>query len=73
MVTGRHILPLVVSLLVGVHGHAAESPETAQARKLWAQSPHGRMLERILPPAVEPQQLPEPHTDGARLMSRYCV
>jgi hypothetical protein len=73
MVTGRHILPLVVSLLVGVHGHAAESPETAQARKLWAQSPHGRMLERILPPAVEPQQLPEPHADGARLMTRYCV
>jgi len=34
MVTGRHILPLVVSLLVGLHGLAAESPETAQARKL---------------------------------------
>ena len=31
------------------------------------------MLERILLPAVEPQQLPEPHADGARLMSRYCV
>lgn len=73
MISGRPILLLIVPLLVSAITHAAESPETAQAHKLWAQSPHGRMLERILPPAVEAQQLPEPHSDGARLMSRYCV
>lgn len=73
MVTGRLSLFLIASLLAGASAHAAESPETAQARRLWAQSPHGRMLERILPPAIEPQQLPEPQSEGARLTTRYCV
>ena len=31
------------------------------------------MLERILPPSIEPAQLPEPESDGARLTARYCV
>jgi len=31
------------------------------------------MLERILPPAIEPHQLPEPRSEGARLTARYCV
>jgi cytochrome c2 len=31
------------------------------------------MLERILPPSIEPRQLPEPHSGGARLTTRYCV
>ncbi len=31
------------------------------------------MLERILPPAVEPAQLPEPRSAGARLAATYCV
>jgi uncharacterized membrane protein YfcA len=52
--------------------HAAGA-ETEQARRLWAQSPHGAMLERILPPAVEPRDLPEPTSAGARLTARYCV
>jgi cytochrome c5 len=41
--------------------------------ELWAKSPHGQMLERILPPVVQPGELPEPHSDGARLTARYCV
>jgi hypothetical protein len=49
------------------------SPEIAKARYLWSQSRHGRMLERILPPAIEPQGLPEPQSEGARLTARYCV
>jgi cytochrome c5 len=73
MVAGRLSLLLIASLLVGGPAHGAASPETAQARQLWAQSPHGRMLERILPPAIEPRQLPEPQSDGARLTTRYCV
>jgi len=49
------------------------SREVARAKDLWSQSPHGAMLERILPPAVEPRQLPEPRSEGARLTVRYCV
>jgi len=52
---------------------APDAPEIAQAQALWARSPHGRMLERILPPAVQPNRLPEPQSDGARLTVRYCV
>ena len=51
----------------------ADAPEVAQAKALWAQSPHGQMLERILPPVVQPEELPEPQSDGARLTARYCV
>src|SRR5258706_5755137 len=54
---------------------AAESlaDELADARKRWAESPHGPMLERILPPAFEARQLPQPKSRGAQLTLRYCV
>lgn len=52
---------------------AADSTEVARAKYLWSQSPHGKMLERILPRSIEPQQLPEPKSEGARLTARYCV
>jgi hypothetical protein len=45
----------------------------AQAKKRWAESPHGPMLERILPPTFEPRQLPNAKSRGARLIVRYCV
>src|SRR6266704_603178 len=45
----------------------------AQAKQRWAESPHGPMLERILPPTFESQQLPQPKSRGARLVVRYCV
>jgi hypothetical protein len=45
----------------------------AQAKKRWAESPHGPMLERILPPTFELQELPAPKSRGARLLVRYCV
>jgi hypothetical protein len=44
-----------------------------QAKQRWAESPHGPMLERILPPSVDPLQLPEPKSRGARLTVQYCV
>jgi hypothetical protein len=47
--------------------------EVVQAKKRWAESPHGPMLERILPPTFELQQLPDPKSRGARLLARYCV
>lgn len=47
--------------------------EIADARKRWSESPHGPLLERILPPTFEAAQLPEPDSPGARLVIGYCV
>lgn len=47
--------------------------EMETARKRWAESPHGPMLERIIPPGFEPAMLPDPGSEGARLTLRYCV
>src|SRR3972149_6959656 len=51
----------------------ASANETDAARKRWAESPHGPLLERILPPGFEADMLPEPGSEGARLTLRYCV
>jgi hypothetical protein len=47
--------------------------EIADARKRWESSPHGPMLERILPPTFAVEQLPEPDSRGAKLVIGYCV
>ncbi|HEX6265346.1 MAG TPA: hypothetical protein VFZ81_00445 [Burkholderiales bacterium] len=52
---------------------AAFADEAAEARRRWETSPHGPMLERILPPTFQPSQLPEPGSPGATLTLRYCV
>lgn len=52
--------------------HAAGN-EVEQAKRLWAKSPQGAMLSRILPPAIEPRELPERNSEGAKLTLRYCV
>ena len=52
---------------------AALADEAAEARRRWETSPHGPMLERILPPTFQPEQLPEPRSRGAALTLRYCV
>src|SRR6266545_2875799 len=44
-----------------------------QVKKRWAESPHGPMLERILPPTFGLPQLPAPKSRGARLVVQYCV
>jgi hypothetical protein len=51
----------------------ALADEAAEARRRWETSPHGPMLERILPPTFQPSQLPEPRSRGAALTLRYCV
>jgi len=51
----------------------ALADEAAEARRRWEASPHGPMLERILPPTFEASQLPEPRSPGAALTLRYCV
>ena len=52
---------------------AARADEEARARKRWADSPYGPMLERIIPPGFTGAMLPEPRSRGAQLTRRYCV
>jgi len=52
---------------------ASNADEIGDARKRWSESPHGPLLERILPPTFEAAQLPEPDSRGARLTVGYCV
>ncbi len=52
---------------------AAVADEIADAKRRWADSPHGPMLERILPPIFEARQLPQSKSTGARLAIQYCV
>ena len=59
-------------LLLALAG-AALADEASEAKKRWAESPHGPMLERILPPALEAKDLPQPESEGARLVAGYCV
>ena len=63
----------MLCLAVALLAVGARADEAAQARKRWAESPHGPMLERILPPTFEPSQLPERDSRGAQLALRYCV
>ena len=58
-------------LLVCAAGAAAD--EIDDARKRWAENPHGPLLERILPPTFEARELPERGSRGAELTLRYCV
>jgi cytochrome c2 len=51
----------------------ANADEISDARKRWAESQHGPLLERILPPTFEAAQLPERASPGARLTIAYCV
>jgi hypothetical protein len=52
---------------------AAAADDIAEAKRRWAESPHGPLLERILPPTFERARLPEPRSRGARLTVQYCV
>ncbi len=58
---------------IGADTSGPVDDEVAAAESHWQQSPHGAMLERILPPAIEPRRLPEPRSEGARLAVTYCV
>ena len=61
----------ILMLLLVVHPVVAN--EISDARKRWESSPHGPMLERILPPTFSLQQLPQPGSRGAQLLVAYCV
>jgi cytochrome c5 len=52
---------------------AAVADEMEDAKRRWAESPHGPLLERILPPTLDARDLPERGSAGAALVRRYCV
>jgi len=60
-------------LLIAAFVATASADEISDAKKRWAESPHGPMLERILPPTYEASRLPEPRSAGAKLVVAYCV
>jgi len=60
------------ALLLAAAGTCAADDIDA-AKRRWAASPHGPMLERILPPTFRASQLPDPGSQGAQLTLRYCV
>jgi hypothetical protein len=62
-----------LGFLLVLVGLAAAADETDEAKKRWESSPHGPLLERILPPTFEARQLPARNSQGARLALRYCV
>jgi len=61
----------VLALLLWLR--AVQADEVDEARKRWAESPHGPLLERILPPTFDARDLPEHDSAGAKLTLRYCV
>jgi len=69
-----HFAALFAASLAATAAFAQDSAQLLeQAKRRWAESPHGPMLERILPPTFEPRQLPERKSRGARLVVQYCV
>ena len=64
---------LLLLLVAWCTTFTAQGGEMEDARKRWAASPHGPMLERTLPPVFEPADLPEPRSRGAQLTARYCI
>jgi cytochrome c1 len=63
----------LAAVLLLVLPSLALADEVAEAKKRWSESPHGPLLERILPPTFETRQLPEPKSRGAQLAIQYCV
>jgi cytochrome c5 len=64
----RQFLVLLVLLAA-----PAFADEIAEAKKRWESSPHGPLLERILPPTFAAHQLPQRGSNGAKLVLAYCV
>jgi len=62
-----------LAIVLVICAGAAAADEIDEAKKRWADSPHGPLLERILPPTFEARQLPERDSAGAQLTLRYCV
>jgi len=63
------VLPFLLLLV----NSSVRADEIEAAQRRWAESPHGPLLERILPPSFDAGELPEPRSRGAQLTLRYCV
>jgi hypothetical protein len=70
-----HLAALPAALLLLAASASAQdlTQLVEQSKKRWAESPHGPMLERILPPTFAVSQLPARNSRGARLVVQYCV
>src|SRR5262249_46005410 len=67
-------LTAVAALLLATAASAQDSSQLiSDSKKRWSESPHGPMLERILPPTVTLDELPGTKWGGARLLVQYCV
>jgi len=65
---------VIIVLILARAAFAQDSSQLiAEAKKRWSESPHGPMLERILPPTFGLRELPDPQSRGARLLVEYCV
>ena len=64
---------IVFVAVCALAARAAQADEIDSAKRRWADSPHGPLLERILPPTFARSQLPDPRSRGAHLVLRYCV
>lgn len=67
------MLPRILLALALLAARAACASDADEAKKRWAESPHGPMLERLLPPTFSEKQLPQPGSRGAKLTLAYCV
>src|SRR5215510_16163522 len=63
----------VVALSLTLLASTVLADEIDEARKRWESSPHGPLLERILPPTFAAKQLPQRNSRGAKLVVAYCV
>lgn len=63
----------LLAFISPLHAAADAQQAVAEAQQRWAQSSHGPMLERILPPTFEVSRLPQPESRGAQLLVKYCV
>ena len=69
-----HRLIACLSLaLAAVPCTAGSEDLVRDSRARWERSTHGETLRRILPPNIEPRQLPDPYSRGAQLTVQYCV
>ena len=63
----------IALLLLAAGSAAVSADEISDAKKRWETSPHGPMLERILPPTFDASRLPRPRSREAKLVIAYCV
>ena len=63
----------IALLLLAAWSAAVSADEISDAKKRWETSPHGPMLERILPPTFDASQLPRPRSRESKLVIAYCV